>query len=968
MVSTVARPPLTKYWGIEMKRNVLLFLMVLLSWSGLSFGVTSAISQIDVSMQLQVVKSGLVLNRSTNTFNTTLLLTNTIQPLYNALTISVAGLPNGVSLYNAWGKDSSGNPTIQVAFPQGALAIGEKISNVLLQFNNPGKIKFTFSTRFFGKITQEAPTIKQLYPTQASSATKVVVNGSGFTSLSKITLGTQTITPEFISVTQLSFVVPFGLNQNGALIPFQVGEYPVIVDGSNPVNFTVIDLPDNPNPPGQLLASQVDSAFQLLAVAVPKFQANLPKLLSEQQGNPSAQKFIQDLADLANYINSPSVQAELTTLSNQIDQQSLDTLERSLLPIQNASNTATLTNSTIKKNVYATINSQQSSTNTSCYTLTNGDDWLACRNNIKVEIPDSGAPPVPEVLAARAGVTLGVPFEWCEKAAEHWPPAIELAIACKLLGKVVSVPGILYDIGVASDAGTLRRFTVNIAGRDLAIDKLTNTPLSTNSTEVDISVHLNNYDNNQDLSKQASRAKYINGATLDISPSLNWVKISTELVIDNAGLEKLEKYTSKIPFLDGLIKKIINLAADKVNDKVNPPSKKLQISNSNISSIAAGVGATCNQYTFPTDFIGNPLPPELQIEQSTDLKWLVQNKSSVAHLGEYIDTQFGCKYMINEISRLPSEDDIVTKIHFSIKLYPQITVNVNGSGYVTYEVPSLSGHQSCTHETSPCTEYFDLPPKPSLPFDPNYTNVKLTAYNSDGTEAESAIWTGDKTDNCTGNASCLITPDPTNTAPPVITANVGLDHSTVEPERISAGSYDTCGIRTDGTVACWGRNDIGQASPPGGSFMQVSAGYYHTCGIRTDGSVACWGDNSNWQASPPEGSFKQISAGSLFNCGIRTDGSVACWGISLFSGQLSPPGAVSSKSVWGKDIPAAYASTAAWLAGVITLIGRHRRRAVSSKSVRGGVMPAAYAPTAPWLAGVRTILGRHHRRGAVSSK
>jgi hypothetical protein len=31
---------------------------------------------------------------------------------------------------------------------------------------------------------------------------------------------------------------------------------------------------------------------------------------------------------------------------------------------------------------------------------------------------------------------------------------------------------------------------------------------------------------------------------------------------------------------------------------------------------------------------------------------------------------------------------------------------------------------------------------------------------------------------------------------------------------VSAGINHTCGVRTNGTVACWGRNDYGQASPP----------------------------------------------------------------------------------------------------------------------------------------------------------
>ena len=45
----------------------------------------------------------------------------------------------------------------------------------------------------------------------------------------------------------------------------------------------------------------------------------------------------------------------------------------------------------------------------------------------------------------------------------------------------------------------------------------------------------------------------------------------------------------------------------------------------------------------------------------------------------------------------------------------------------------------------------------------------------------------------------------------------------------------------DGSVACWGYDSEGQATPPKGEFASVSAGQYHTCGVRTDGSVACWG-------------------------------------------------------------------------------------------------------------------------------
>ena len=69
---------------------------------------------------------------------------------------------------------------------------------------------------------------------------------------------------------------------------------------------------------------------------------------------------------------------------------------------------------------------------------------------------------------------------------------------------------------------------------------------------------------------------------------------------------------------------------------------------------------------------------------------------------------------------------------------------------------------------------------------------------------------------------------------------------------LSAGGSYTCGVRRDGSVACWGRHGLGAATPPAGSFASVSAGFAHTCGVRSDGSVACWGWNGNGQATPPE--------------------------------------------------------------------------------------------------------------------
>jgi alpha-tubulin suppressor-like RCC1 family protein len=142
--------------------------------------------------------------------------------------------------------------------------------------------------------------------------------------------------------------------------------------------------------------------------------------------------------------------------------------------------------------------------------------------------------------------------------------------------------------------------------------------------------------------------------------------------------------------------------------------------------------------------------------------------------------------------------------------------------------------------------------------------------------------------------------------------------------QVSAGEVHTCGIRSDGTVECWGFNDYRQSSPPSGAFSQVSAGLYHTCGLRSDGTVACWGDDDDGQSSPPSGTFTQVSAGDYHTCGIRSDGTVECWGAN-WAGQSSPPsGAFSQVSTGGGPTPAGFAATARWSAGVTIILAKPR--------------------------------------------
>lgn len=48
-------------------------------------------------------------------------------------------------------------------------------------------------------------------------------------------------------------------------------------------------------------------------------------------------------------------------------------------------------------------------------------------------------------------------------------------------------------------------------------------------------------------------------------------------------------------------------------------------------------------------------------------------------------------------------------------------------------------------------------------------------------------------------------------------------------------------------MVCWGANNYGQSSPPEGTFVQVSVGL-HSCGLRSDGTLTCWGRNDQAQA------------------------------------------------------------------------------------------------------------------------
>jgi alpha-tubulin suppressor-like RCC1 family protein/uncharacterized protein YjdB len=125
--------------------------------------------------------------------------------------------------------------------------------------------------------------------------------------------------------------------------------------------------------------------------------------------------------------------------------------------------------------------------------------------------------------------------------------------------------------------------------------------------------------------------------------------------------------------------------------------------------------------------------------------------------------------------------------------------------------------------------------------------------------------------------------------------------------RLSAGGGFTCGLASDGTAHCWGRNASGElgdgtstrrATPaPVSGLRQVvaiGAGSQHACAIDASGTASCWGRNNYAQRGEWDvvrtpttvaglSNATQVTGGYFNSCMLSSSGTTTCWGLGLES-------------------------------------------------------------------------------------
>jgi hypothetical protein len=94
---------------------------------------------------------------------------------------------------------------------------------------------------------------------------------------------------------------------------------------------------------------------------------------------------------------------------------------------------------------------------------------------------------------------------------------------------------------------------------------------------------------------------------------------------------------------------------------------------------------------------------------------------------------------------------------------------------------------------------------------------------------------------------------------------------------VVASGFVSCVLRTDGSVQCL--RDVPVPDGLQGPYRRIALAHFDSvCGIRLDGTIACWAGPNGLVFPAPEGEFTQIAATRNEMCAVRTDGAITCFG------------------------------------------------------------------------------------------
>ena len=197
----------------------------------------------------------------------------------------------------------------------------------------------------------------------------------------------------------------------------------------------------------------------------------------------------------------------------------------------------------------------------------------------------------------------------------------------------------------------------------------------------------------------------------------------------------------------------------------------------------------------------------------------------------------------------------------------------------------------------------------------------------------------------------------------------------VSVTEVASGGSHTCALLSDGTLRCWGANDVGQLGvgatsaplptpqvvPSLSALKYVALGANHTCALAAT-TVSCWGANDNGQVgtgtpSPSEplpvpvtlpfSAVGGLVTGRAHTCARTLSGSFYCWGDNSY-GQSGPLGTMTLTPTKIK-LPTTYAVSAGadFTCAVVMIIDGKSVECWgdNSESQLGNTKPSGSAPS-----------------------